>query len=532
MYIKQIVGLVFICSIGIMMAGAVLIPLIPFVKNSYRVSWSVESIKASSVPLKAFLGLIYPYYMGKNNGVFGEPIYGWSFARNYVYFGLLPFLLSLLSLKDVIKNKLVTFFFFSIFFSLLICTGSPFFFLIKDLIPGFKQLQSHRFIQLYSYCVPFLAGIGFQVFLNQISFLKKNIKLVIVLTVLLISSIDLILYSSYFVTWSDRQSYKPVPKNGSLEFLLKEQKASKQPFRTLSFTVHKVGTVKFKQDTSVALPNTLLPYGIEDISGYSSFVPEDLYSLFVYIQTNDPSKLYPKEILNIFPNTNIPYPVYNFKSKILDLLNVKYFLVPNVLTLDSEDTKKVFSGDCAIYENKNYLPRAFVVPKYSLIKSQKKTIVKLDSEDFNPREEVVLMSFPSKPNLEEANNKKMSLEYSVDFKEYNNEKTILNVTVNRPSILVLGSNLNQNWRVKVNGKKADYYQANLVQKAVYLSDVGSYVVEFYYFPKLFLIGLAIATFAVFVLIVLALILKYRNKTFKSCQIEERFNKSNRIEIGV
>ena len=512
-YIKQIIGLVFICSIALMMSAVVLIPLIPFVQNSYRVSWSTETIKSSSVPLKAFLGLLYPYYMGKNNGSFGEPIYGWGFPRNYMYFGLLPFLLSLFCLRSCFKNKLVFFFSLSIIISLLICTGSSFFFLIKDFIPGFKQLQHQRFIEVYSYSVPFLAGIGLQTFMKTIPG-KEQFKSILFLLIILISLSDLIFYSSYFITWSDRKSYKPLHKGGSLEFIINKAKLSKEPFRILSFTVHKMGNLQFKQDTSVALPNTLLPYGIEDASGYSSFVPEDIYSLFVYIQTKDPNKLYPKEVLNIFSNTNIPYPIYNFKSKILDLLNVRYFLVPNFLTLDSENTKKVYLGDCAIYENKDYLPRAFVVSKYRLIKSKKETIMKLDSDDFNLRDEVILMSFPSQSGDNIRDSQSLGLESKVEFKEYQNEKINLSVQVNRPSILVFGSNLNYNWRVKVNGKKSLLYQANLVQKAVYLPKAGNHLVEFYYYPKLFLIGALISTLAVLVLFFLAFWLRFNKKNYR------------------
>lgn len=532
-YIRQIVGVIFICAIGLMMCGVVLVPLVPFVSNSYRVSWSDEMIKSSAIPLKAFLGLIYPYYMGKNSSAISEPVYGWGFARNYVYFGLIPFLLALFSLRVIFRNKLGLFFFVTIFFSFLICTASPFFFLIKDYIPGFKQFQSHRFIEVYSYCVPFLAGFGLQTLINFLSFIKDKNRIIILLTILLITTFDLMFYSSYFVTWSDRKSYKPLPEGGSLKFILDKMKTSHEPFRILSFVVDKAGNIKFKQGTSVALPNTLLPYGIEEVSGYSSFVPEDLYSLFVYIQTKDPKKLYPQKILDVFPNTNIPYPVYNFRSKILDLLNVRYFLVPYVLMLDSENTKKVFVSDCTIYENKDYLPRAYIVPKYKLIKSKKGTIVKLDSEDFNPREEVILMSFPLqyKQALQQANKELASLKYNIEFKKYNNEKTTLKVNVNRPSILVLASNLNQNWKAKINGENTELYQANLVQKAVYLPGSGNYTIEFYYFPKLFFIGLSISFSAVFILIVLALILKYR-KNHVIPLSEEEYNESNKIIMGV
>ncbi|MBI1857678.1 MAG: hypothetical protein HYR97_00955, partial [Candidatus Melainabacteria bacterium] len=206
------------------------------------------------------------------------------------------------------------------------------------------------------------------------------------------TSFDLMFYSSYFISWNARSDYKKIYKGGAIEYLLTQKQASKEPFRVLPFSVSGVGDTKLK--VNVSQPNILMPFELEEVSGYSSFVPKDIYSLFVYVQTKDPSKLYSKEILNLFENPNIPYPIFNFKSKILDLLNVKYFMVPSIITLQAEKVRKVFGGDAAIYENLNCLPRAFVVNNYKIIENSKETIVYLDSEIFNPRKTVIFMSEP------------------------------------------------------------------------------------------------------------------------------------------
>lgn len=508
-HIKHVFSIFFIFLIALMMGSIVFVPFIPFVQDSYRVLWSKRMIMESSIPLKAFLGLLDPYYMGTSINTSEEPPYGWSFARNYVYFGLLPFLFSLFTLKVALKNKYVLFFYFIIVFSILIFTGSFFFFFIRDLVPGFKQLQHHRFIELYSYCVPFLAGIGFQVFLNTIPSHKKKLMIVSAAIVFLISAVDLFYYSSYFLTWSNRKEYKPLPKGGSLEFIKNEQKKSREPFRVLSSTKYEPGKIKL----DVAQPNTLVPYEIEDVIGYSSFIPKDIYSIFIYIQTKDPDKLYTEEVIKLFSNPNIPYPIYNFQSKLLDLLNVKYFLVPNSLKLKSNDVKKVFSGDCAIYENLNFLPRAFIVSKYKIIESPKETIVRLDDQNFNSLRETILASLPKlyKEKITLLNKNNTELNYNLKFLKYEHEKIILQVNVNRPAILIFGSNFNHNWRVMVNGKQSELFQANLVQKGVYLPSTGKYTVEYYYYPKLFLIGFLISFIGVVILILLGCFLLRKRK---------------------
>lgn len=511
-FLKHLFSILFVFILALMIGAVVTVPFFPLIKDSYRVSWSIDFIKASSIPLKAFWGLLFPYYCGYPKWLVNS-LYNvdWSFARNYVYFGFLPFIFLLFSIKTLFKNKLTPFFLLTILFSILVSTGSPFFFFIRDFIPGFKQLQHYRFLQVYSFCVPFLAGIGLEVILNYFTSMKIIVKKILIIVVLLVSVIDLMYYSSYFVSWSDRKEYKPIHKGGALEFLIKEKSKSKEPFRVLPFTLRYIRGVEQLDD--IAKPNTLQTYELEDASGYISLVSKDLYYLFVYSITKNPKLLYQKEIINIFSNPNIPYPIYNFRSKILDLLNVKYFLVPNILVLQSNDVEKVFSKDCTVYENKNYLPRAFFVPDFKVIESPKNTIVELDGEEFDPKREVILMSYPNEvPSVltpEKVETQHSVPKYNIDFVKYEQNNITLKLKVNSPGFLVLGHNLNDSWKVKVNGKESKHMQANLVQRAIYLPDIGNYNIQFYYFPKRFLIGLLISCVAVFILAVMAINLRFR-----------------------
>ena len=507
---RHLSSIIVISTGGVLIGLVVIIPFFPVFLNSHRIPNSTEFIQANSFSLKSFLGLIYPFYGGNLQTAHFDtskvdPKYLGNFFNHYIYFGFLPFLFLLYSLKKIISNKLIMFFFIVILISFLICTGSPVYFLVKNVLPGFKEMQHFRFLQLYSYSVPFLAGFGFEYFLSLTKGLKEKLKLILVSLIIVITVVDLMYYSSFFVTWTNRNAYKPLPEKGSVSFLLDKRAKSQQPFRVLPFSVGQVGGTKLK--VNIAQPNTLLPYELEDVSGYSSFINKDIYNLFVYIQTKDLNKLYTKESINLFSNPNIPFPIYNFKSKILDLLNVKYFLVPNVITIDPKYATKVFDGDSAIYENKDYLSRAFFVPSYIVIKDSKATIVKLDSNDFNPKKEMILTVKPDAVlnTSEESNNANVKV-------VYDQNKITLKANVTMSGFLVLGHNLNNNWIVKVNGKQSKHYKANLVQRAVYLPKEGSYLVEFLYSPKLFLIGGLLSLFTMFLLVLLLIFFKREIKS--------------------
>ena len=164
----------------------------------------------------------------------------------------------------------------------------------------------------------------------------------------------------------------------------------------------------------------------------------------------------------------------------------------------------------------------YFVNDFKVIESSKDIVVELDNESFNPREVVILMTNPRTelrsqvPGLPPEARLAKGGRSEVSFLKYEPNTIILKANVNKPGFLILGNNLNNNWKVKVNKKKAKHLQANLIQRAVYLPSAGNYLIEFYYFPKLFLIGFLITLFAVLVLIFSFLFLKYStlsNKLF-------------------
>lgn len=534
---KHLFSLVFVFSFAIMIGSVVLIPYYVLFRTSFGSGISREIFEYTLMPIKALATLIYPYYHGFPEWNFSgtsnmDPILEDGFFNNYIYFGLAPLVFSLFACRMFFKDKLIQFFSFVVIFSLLVSVDSPLFYLFKYFIPGFNVLNHRAFLELFSFSVPFLAGIGFQNLLNYFSSLKANVRLIIASALILVSTLDLMYYSSYFLTWSNKDEYGVMHKNGVLEFLSKKQKDSNEPFRVLPFVSYKIGGVPLRVD--IAKPNSLLHYKIEELSGYSYLIPKDFYYLLAYALSSNPDFLYTDKPLNLFKNPNIPYPIYNFHSKILDLLNVKYFMVPEIYKLESKETEVVFKEDSVLYKNKDYLPRAFVVPEFIVNYFSDQTIKLITTQKFNPLEYVILKSFPNfisqKSYVMEKELPK--LKYDVKFLSYGSDKIALRANVNRPSFLVLGNNLNDSWSVKINDKKDNHFAANLVQRAVYLPGKGDYLIEFYYFPRLFLICFLIMSISVFILVSLVVFLRYKHKNLVISTKQSVYEDLEKVGTGI
>ena len=91
--------------------------------------------------------------------------------------------------------------------------------------------------------------------------------------------------------------------------------------------------------------------------------------------------------------------------------------------------------------------------------------------------------------------------------KYDLNKITINAKTDHSEFLVLNNNLNENWRVKINGKEGKHFQANLLQRAVFLPKAGNYLIEFYYYPKRFIIGGLISGFALLIVFYLIMLVK-------------------------
>ena len=158
------------------------------------------------------------------------------------------------------------------------------------------------------------------------------------------------------------------------------------------------------------------------------------------------------------------------RPTILNMLNVKYLLTKKAVKNPAFTKITNLEG---IYQNLDYLPRAWFVNKIDNVKDQKASLNRLMDISFRPNEKAVLVEYDG-PILDENGDGYIE---SIDLKT-NTVK--INCFSKGGSLLVLSEiYYKPGWKCKINGKNTKIYQANHVLRSVYVPE-GKHEVVFYY----------------------------------------------------
>jgi len=207
-------------------------------------------------------------------------------------------------------------------------------------------------------------------------------------------------------------------------------------------------------------------------------------------------------------------------TNLLALLNVKYvlstpkieskeFRLVKIIRPVSGKTKKKLEEEkfLKIYQNLNYLPRAFLVESYRVLKKEEdfsRVVQDIQDKTFHPAKEVLLYEEPwgndsselrvRSSELVKEKNKTVKEQKKQDNEaaivDYRNNSIKLSVNAERPKILVLSETYYPGWKAFVDGQEKKILKANFAFRAVPLL-AGKHMVEFIYDPWTFKIGLYI-----------------------------------------
>ena len=194
-------------------------------------------------------------------------------------------------------------------------------------------------------------------------------------------------------------------------------------------------------------------------------------------------------------------------ENLLSLLNVKYVVSPTLpedISRYDEGTQRTLQGlrdflsqpwasrvlegrRYSVYENKECLPRAFLVPAHEVISDDEQILAMLKGDDFDPKETVILEKEPGVLSVRAG-----VPSGQVRVLHYSPNSILLEASLTHPAWLVLSENYHPHWRATVDGKTAQVHRADFVLRAVHLAE-GRHTVEFVYDSPLFRAGAAISS---------------------------------------
>lgn len=182
-----------------------------------------------------------------------------------------------------------------------------------------------------------------------------------------------------------------------------------------------------------------------------------------------------------------------YGASVLNLLNVKYLLTQK----EFQGWEKVATdGDLSLYANRNYLPRAFVVPRVRLMESDQAILDAVNEEGFHPRAVLLLRNVdaavvPLERRVTRMEGPEPSGPSSdVRILEYTPRRITLDVDAGAGGFLFLSEIYYPGWTARVDGGAAPVLKANYTFRAVPVAP-GRHRVEMVFSPASFKTGLLI-----------------------------------------
>ena len=247
--------------------------------------------------------------------------------------------------------------------------------------------------------------------------------------------------------------------------------------------------------------NAGMYYDWQDIRGYDSIIPAQYVALMERIAPQADELLY-NRIAPLYAQQG--GDVYaSLDNPLLDLLNVRYVLTEHYIP--NPKWQEVYRDESVgIYENRDVLPRAFIVPEARVAPAAEQPLL-----DTDLRRTVFVEETPSEPHALTPAAPQVA---EARISRYTANDVFVDVNLSDRGWLVLADAYFPGWKAFVRPFGADenqeqeltLYRANGAFRAVYLPEAGQWTVRFVYSPMSFKLGLYISFLSGMALLLLML----------------------------
>ena len=227
--------------------------------------------------------------------------------------------------------------------------------------------------------------------------------------------------------------------------------------------------------------NTPWLYGLQDVRGYGSLISKQYVG---YME-----RIYPQ--YELLYNRIAPIPTDHpeaLDSPLLDLLNVRY--VVTTQKIESPRYRMVYDGKVRIYENRECMPRAFVLPETSVVYTDD---VARAVREYDPRHYVILEGDGGTVTATARAISGTAIPAAIRL--YTNNEVWVDVDLDAPGWLILADSYFPGWRAYVRplgGQESDEKELPIQRHSGNLRAVplqaGQYTVRWKYTPTSVKVG--------------------------------------------
>jgi hypothetical protein len=226
-------------------------------------------------------------------------------------------------------------------------------------------------------------------------------------------------------------------------------------------------------------PSLNLIYDVPVADGYVNLVPDCLVALWgseKQLGLMDRALAKAGDRLTVRPGF----------MQLLGLYNVRFLITSQPVEEEALELVGVFGRGAHLYENRQTIPRAFVVPDYTVTSDVAAALELMGSSSFVPAQTVVLLESPDVPASPVE-----GLDGTVNVVTYEPTRVEIEAELSGPGWLVLSDTYYPGWEATVDGRPAPIYQANGCVRAVPLAE-GAHQVVFRFRPRSFAQGALIS----------------------------------------
>ncbi|MFZ5874879.1 MAG: YfhO family protein [Nitrospirota bacterium] len=234
--------------------------------------------------------------------------------------------------------------------------------------------------------------------------------------------------------------------------------------------------------------NTLMPYGISVLGGYSTMYPSSYFALMVAMERAE--SLTPP--ITSFQNRNYIWLV-GYTSKLLPMLNVKYLVathIPPVPLHPKAAVSWVHSSALDIYQTKHYFPKAFPVFRYERVATSSQAITAMMQPNFDPAR-TVLVEVPLVGLDEQTENSIPGYLTPLVISRPNTDEIVIEAALPKPALVVVSEQFFPGWNARVDGVPTALVKVNAALMGAVVP-AGNHRLTLQFMPKSVIMGLIVS----------------------------------------